>query len=392
MNVNVKAFILLAFALLCGCCSERNSAVPMVEDVGFDVATKYRYRLSCAYEGESSKRVGLQSSFLAKCHPRVFSSAGLPVVLRIGYDKMDVSGNWTVFLGMCSIGVIPGLNRYSFSFKCSVELADEADGRASFELVSMSDCASTWLPTAFLFYNGASSVDGRRVFCQNTRLFGEKGPPLRALEYNPLKRMESDPPFRRALAYAIAVKLKELEDSGKVDAMLRKRMEQRPAAPAHNIVQLERDPNGEFSYSFVIEMTQTPSDFKAAARGVLVDFMKSVKEEYLDAFPGADAASLEVVFSSLKRDGLRLSGRATVLTIKPISLAYDANTRRGKLSVKFNAGQAKEARDWIRRNIKALVRDKNIALVTGQLPPEAVYSSLGEKIVGNVMEIEFRTE
>ena len=51
-----------------------------------------------------------------------------------------------------------------------------------------------------------------------------------------------------------------------------------------------------------------------------------------------------------------------------------------------------EARAWIRKNIETLARDKNIALTTGQLPPEATYYSLGEKIVGNVMEIEFRTE
>lgn len=43
-------------------------------------------------------------------------------------------------------------------------------------------------------------------------------------------------------------------------------------------------------------------------------------------------------------------------------------------------------------NIICLVRDKNIALTTGQLPPAATYYSLGEKVDGNVMEIEFKTE
>ena len=60
--------------------------------------------------------------------------------------------------------------------------------------------------------------------------------------------------------------------------------------------------------------------------------------------------------------------------------------------MRFNAGQAEEARTWILRNVKTLAHDKNIALVTGRLPPEATFRTLGEKIDGNVMEIEFKTE
>ena len=94
----------------------------------------------------------------------------------------------------------------------------------------------------------------------------------------------------------------------------------------------------------------------------------------------------------MNANGKMITGRAAVLTIKPTSLTYDANTRRGKMAVKFGVGQAEEARAWIHRNIKTLARDKNIALTTGQLPPEATYYPLGEKVDGNVMEIEFKTE
>ena len=48
--------------------------------------------------------------------------------------------------------------------------------------------------------------------------------------------------------------------------------------------------------------------------------------------------------------------------------------------------------EWMSYNIETLACDKNIALVTGQLPPAATYYSLGEKVDGNVMEIEFKTE
>lgn len=380
-----------------GCSTERISSVPNVEDIGPDVATKHRYRLSYAYSSiyseEFKRAISVQNGFFEKCQPRVFSSSGIPVVLRVQYKKLEVSNDWTILVGMCTVGLVPGWHRFSYFFDCSIEMADVADGVGTFELDCMTDHVSTWVPTAFLFFCGEPSVDGRRAFSlRESRVGGSKGPSARAMEYNPVKRLANDATFRQALAYAAAVKLKEMEDSGKIGAMLGKKVESRPAAPAHSVVRLDRDANDGFAYSFTIELVRTPPDFKSAARAVLLDFMKTVKDEYLDTFPRADAASLAVSFSGLKRDGLRISGRAAVLTVKPMSLTYDPNTRRGKLSVRFSTGQVDEARAWIHRNIKTLARDKNIALTTGQLPPEATYHSLGEKIVGNVMEIEFKTE
>ena len=47
----------------------------------------------------------------------------------------------------------------------------------------------------------------------------------------------------------------------------------------------------------------------------------------------------------------------------------------------------------MRRNIETLARDKNIALVTGEIPPNARFYSLGESLKdGNILEIEFKTE
>ena len=382
----VKMFAILATVFVHGCVSTRNSASPAVADIGPDVLTRYRYRLSRVYNGETAETIRLKDEFLAKYHPHVFSANGLPFALRIKFDRMDSAKTWTTIPCMCSIGVIPQHKRDTTTFNCSVEMADSVDGTVSFDLVSIQDRAEGNSPIAYLFYNGDASVEGHRVFSHNEWSSSMYYVP------DPAKRMEIDEQFRQALAYGIAVKLKELEDSGKVDAMLRKQAEQRSAAPAHSIVQLTRDSDSGFSYTFAIDLAKTPADMKAAARAVLREFMKSVKEEYMDAFPNADAASLSVAFSNLKVEGRRIGGRAAVLTIKPLSLTYDANARRGKLSVRFNAGQADEARAWIRRNIKTLARDKNIALVTGRLPPEATFRTLGEKVDGDVMEIDFRTE
>lgn len=103
-------------------------------------------------------------------------------------------------------------------------------------------------------------------------------------------------------------------------------------------------------------------------------------------------ASLKVFFSRFKRDGLRLSGSAAVLTLKPISLEYNSHNRKGTMSVRFVEGQSSEASTWIRRNIKTLVRDKNVALTNGSRPSEGKFIIINESISGNVMTIAFKAE
>lgn len=394
-----------------GCLSERRSVVPLVENVGGEVSTKYRYRLSCVYYDEMAEQVTFDGSFLGRQYPQVFSATGLPFVLRINNGgKMSAGGSWTDVLAVCTCGLVPFVYNYTMEYNCYAELADDVAIRVPFGLKSINDSASSPLPTAYLFYNGATEVDGRRVFCESTKHSSDKDPSMdfvfslapvldfdRQVSYGGYGikgyEVKANALGQQALAYALAVKLKELEDSGKIDAMLMKKAADRSLAPPHSIVRLERDSDNAFSYSFAIEMSSAPSDMKAAAKSVLREFSASVKEDYLDAHQSVDTTSLMVSFSNLKVNGLRIEGRASVLTIKPISLSYDANTRRGKLSVRSNAGQIEEARAWIRKNIKTLARDKNIALVTGNPPPEATYYPLvGEKIEGNVLEIEFKTE
>ena len=161
------------------------------------------------------------------------------------------------------------------------------------------------------------------------------------------------------------------------------------ATTPYRIVYLERDGGSDFAYRFALVLNGEPSI--QTFFGIQKVFADEVRSAYHIEYPNADLHSLRIAVQPRMVNG-RVEGRAAVLTISPVSLSYDANTRRGKLAVRFNAGQAEEARAWIRKNIETLARDKNIALTTGQLPPDATYYSLGERIDGNVMEIEFRTE
>ncbi len=79
--------------------------------------------------------------------------------------------------------------------------------------------------------------------------------------------------------------------------------------------------------------------------------------------------------------------------VQVFSLDYDADTRHGKIVVKFAAGHYVDARRYVRSNVETLARDKNVALTTGQIPTAAKFY-LGDETVkdGNVLEVEFETE
>ena len=160
----------------------------------------------------------------------------------------------------------------------------------------------------------------------------------------------------------------------------------------YKIVKFSRESGSQFSYRFVLALNNEENSSLQTLRLVQQEFREAVKADYIESFPITDIRSLRVDFPEYELDNGKITGRAVVLSISVTSLSYDPKTRTGRLAVKVNANQYEEARKWIRKNIETLAQDKNIALTTGQLPPAATYYSLGERIDGNVMEIEFKTE
>ena len=78
---------------------------------------------------------------------------------------------------------------------------------------------------------------------------------------------------------------------------------------------------------------------------------------------------------------------------KNLYFKYDSKTGEGIISVRINGNRLDEARKFCRDNIEMIVRDKNVALYTGETPSEAKYYILDEEIVeGNVLEMKFKVE
>ena len=163
-----------------------------------------------------------------------------------------------------------------------------------------------------------------------------------------------------------------------------------PLKRLYKILTLDRKSGSDFVYTFALEPTEDVTI--TAFFGMMDIFAYEVKAAYQREFPTADASTLQVDVRHQVSDG-KIVGQAEVLTIKPVELKYDVITRKGKMAVRFNDNQYDEARKWIRDNIEKLVRDKNIALVARDIPPEVKYYSLGESLKdGNILEIEFKTE
>ena len=161
----------------------------------------------------------------------------------------------------------------------------------------------------------------------------------------------------------------------------------------YKIVKFSRESGNQFSYRFVLALNNEENSSLQTLRWVQQEFREAVKADYVESFPITDIRSLRVDFPEYELDNGKITGRAVVLSISVKSLAYDPNTRTGRLAVKVSANQYEEARKWIRKNIETLARDKNIALVTGEIPPAAkFYLGREELKSGNVLEIEFKTE
>ena len=168
--------------------------------------------------------------------------------------------------------------------------------------------------------------------------------------------------------------------------------------PRYRTLSLKRDPGSDFAYSFdilVLEDEDGPGALAPAGgidAAVKREFRKVVLKDYAETFA---VTNVVVDFPVFERsaDGC-IKGRALVISATPTALLdYDAHTRRGRMTVRFNTAIGTDAaRAWARQNIESLARDKNILLTSGTRPPEGHYVSLGEKWRENTLEIEFKTE
>ena len=119
------------------------------------------------------------------------------------------------------------------------------------------------------------------------------------------------------------------------------------------------------------------------------------RQEFRDNNPDCPESEIrETSKWETARDGREMVYTGGAFSLRPEmaeGTSYDAATRRGKLRLRVVGRIPPESlRDYVRRNISAIVSEKNVVLEAGKgAPPGAKYQSLGEKFEDGILTVEF---
>ena len=120
------------------------------------------------------------------------------------------------------------------------------------------------------------------------------------------------------------------------------------------------------------------------------------RQEFRDNNPDCPESEIrEMSKWETARDGREMVYTGGAFSLRPEmaeGTSYDAATRRGKLRLRVIGRIPPESlRDYVQRNISAIVAEKNVVLEAGKgAPPGALYQSLGETYENGILTVEFK--
>ena len=408
MNWTMKTFTLLSLELLLicsvvGCEHSRVTTIVKVDDIGPQVETKNRY--TCVYQKLDANGNRIIETLREKnekfkdAQPHVFADNGIPIIIEASESaSMDEPFEWMVIcLSYLTLYTAPFCSTINRDCRYAVKVLGHPDANASCNVQYIIDNSiSLLLPTAFLCNLGdvefPESSRPRVVSKHIFELFES--------------RIAGDAPNKwhwrdmlvDAEAYGLAVQLKKMEDSGVIDVSKCGNMPQdiTPnrldfAIDKCDLVDFNRDNVDKFQYSFLLKYREESLTLRDA-RSIQADLRKMIISDYSMSFPSVRRNTMRVDFPEYNINENVISGRAVVIVLNVLAIEYDPHSRRGKIKARIVPAQLEMARSYLKRNLSVIVRDKNIALEVGRLPPEARFYSLAEDMKGDVLEVEFGVE
>lgn len=393
--------VLVALAVM-GCSHRRVMCAANVEDVGPTVETKYRY----CFVDEQLKNNLVRFAALKKAYPKVFADDGIPFTATMpqaieggggDYGMEKSSYGWTgVFPYALSLLTLPACQTHEWDHHYVVDLVDMPDAHAEFSTCYRLDSAfAMWTPSPLLFY--VSSVgdlgdeseyeNARRFSCHNVQFASD----------DVIGEIKTHPyGANPAYAYGLAVSLKKIEDAGLVDAWRSKHRtlgtdEKTTLGADIELLEFGRESGSDFAYRFKLRHQKGDMSLREA-REVRKTLVKMIRSDYTTSNPYASATMLIVDFPVYDLRRAEVSGRAIVLQLDIRTLDYEPIARRGVMKIRLGETQLAEARNYLRRNIETIVRDKGVALEAGKLPTAATFRILDEKMSDGVLEVAFTAE
>lgn len=409
-----KLELMLAIALVyctIGCQSARVSMMVSVEDLGPQIATKNKYKLArIIYERiERNKIVDINenklteeeriwvekyNNILKSAQPQTFGDDGMPFVLQLNTAMLpQLRGYWTgififtLILPVCTIAETKEPSIYT------IDVIDNQKAHETFTIYRRHDNATTLLPSPFpmLCQLGDASFSKRpvnsRIFTHHSIKFGDDS----IMEYG--EKIDLSISVNNVVAYGIAVRLKQLEDKGLIDASRYKFPQNKELSHSDDfeVVYFRRKEGSGHEYVFELKARSMDVSIRQS-RLIQKELKTMISNDFAASFPSANRAVLVVDFPEYALEDGVIKGRALVMPLDIMALDYDKNIRTGIMKIRVVAGQLEEARKYLRRNIEAVVRDKNIALLTGEIPPDAYFRLLDERMKDGILEIKFKTE
>ena len=150
---------------------------------------------------------------------------------------------------------------------------------------------------------------------------------------------------------------------------------------------------GDGKYVVRVEIKDKSKTF-AIGRNIESEVRRLIREDYLGKNPDTP---LQYIRDSVKWEtegnGEMLVYTGWAFSARPVEDGWDYNpdTRRGWIRLRITGGMpADDAKSWARKNIAAIISDKNVALEASKAPPSgAQYRSLAEKFEDGVLTVEF---
>lgn len=398
-TVIVVLCLLSATFGITGCSHRRVMCAANVEDVGPVVETKHRYCFA-----DEKSRNSEEFAALKKAYPNVFADDGIP--FNYGYPigggdlgtKRSCYG-WTgIFPYALSFFTLPMCQTQEWNQHYAVDLVSMPEAHAEFSTCYRHDNAfALWTPSPLLFYVGSVGDLGEGKEYEKARRFCSHS--VQLVSDDIIGDTKINPSGGNpAHAYGLVVSLKKLEEAGLVDEWKSQRREVTASTEEElslgadiELVEFGREQGSDFSYRFKLRHQKGDMSLREA-REVRKTLVKMIRSDYTTSNPYASATMLIVDFPVYDLRRAEVSGLAIVLQLDIRTLDYEPIARRGVMKIRLGETQLAEARNYLRRNIETIVRDKGVALEAGKLPAAATFRILDEKMSDGVLEVTFKTE
>lgn len=395
MRTIFHLFILLVALAVLGCQHERTTSVANVKDVGEIVETRNRYAPPiCGYNWHLFQ-------------PKVFAYDGIPITVKESEGRKEKGPwGWTGALAGITLFVFPWIETTHTHKTYTLSFVDKDISDSVVETCTKRGKALTqiWSPFSLMLFN-----------CEPELCFDNARTSSHVSYVGMSETHEHLAVEDRAAAYGIACKLKELEEEGYINADVKARQWTRQAmqgmalkqalargqsildakdAPLpFQVIKLACEAGRDFSYRFELAKRDGGNLMISDWSEIRNAFMASIRAQYVAAHKDVNARTLVVDFPEYAVSEGRIKGVAVVLTISTQSVAYDATTRKGRITVKIGANQFEDVRRWMRKNIESIARDSNIVKDGDSLPSNARFYIGREKLAANgIFEMEFKTE